>query len=115
MDSRDIIRTNGGWPDLRDLTGAEVVSVDLHPTDSTLSLAFDTGAALVVPPPWQYSSCLLAASSAEFDQGNEKRETLSSLIGLCGATLTAVEVDNHHLDLILGSIRISITAPNEYE
>ena len=110
---RDIIGTDGEWSDLQDLIGAEVAAVDARATDSALLLAFGTGVELVIPPPWQYSSCLLALASAEFNQDSENRENLSSLVGLCGAKLTAVEADKNDLDLVLDSIRISTTKQHE--
>ncbi len=110
---RDIIGTDGEWSQPNDLIGAEVVAVDSRQTDSALLLSFGTGVGLVVPPPWQYSSCLLAISSQEFNQDRENHENLSSLVGLCGAKLTAVETDKNHLDLVLDSIRISTTKDHE--
>ncbi len=109
MKSRQITKTDNQWPDLSQLMAAEVVSVDLRDSDGALTLAFSSNCSIVVPAPWQYSSCLLALSSAEFDSTNHDPENISELVGLCGASLTAIESDADHFDLILGSIRISVT------
>ena len=109
MSCREITKTDGEWPDLSAIIGAEVVSAELRDSDGALRLTFNSNREIVLPPPWQYSSCLLAVSSAEFESANDDPETLSELVGLCGAQLTMVEADNRHLDLILGSIRISVT------
>ena len=115
MKSCEITKTKDQWPDLTPMIGAEVVAVDLREADRALTLAFSANRKIIVPPHWQYASCLLAISSTDFASPNHDPENITELIGLCGAHLTAVESDAGHFDLILGSIRISVshvTPPN---
>ena len=109
MKSREIVRTKGQWPDLTDLIGGEVISTELRASDAALVLTFRSSAIVIVPAHWQYSSCLLSVSSTEFESPNNDPQNVSELVGLCGATLTAIESDEHHFDIVLGSISISVT------
>jgi len=109
MSSVAVRKVDGEWPDLTQFTGEEVRSVEPGQSDAGLALTFQSGDVLLVPAPWQFSSCLLALSSAQIDATNAGPESITDLVGLCGASLTSLESDQNHLDLIFGSIRISIT------
>ncbi len=117
MDQMNITRTKGEWPVLTHLLGATVKTTSLRIQNKSLTLTFESGEKITLPPAWQFASCLLATSSEEpvdFSQPDKSDqpsvEMDSTLIGLQGAKLTAIESDNSHLDLVFGSIRISLTA-----
>lgn len=98
-----LTKTNGEWPSVRFAIGCEVVGVRVRPKDSGLILHLSPAfRELVIPPPWTFTSCLMAITSGAEALSGE------SLIGFHGATLTAVEQDTLHLDLVFGSIRVSI-------
>jgi len=109
MNSRELTTKRGALPDLSQLCGEEVIAVEFQDEDRSLKLTLRCGDSLIVPAPWQFSSCLLALSSAQFESKNTAPESVADLVGLCSAHLTSVESDGNHLDLIFGSIRISVT------
>ena len=112
-------RSKEAWPPLHDVIGGEVVGGGLK-RDGLLVLQLQSPGwpellKLTVPPPWVFSSCLLSVSSGEYPPGKEHSgmTELSDLIGLLGARLTGTEADNNHLDLVFGSIRLSVSAESE--
>lgn len=99
--------TDGEWPALHRAIGGEVVRVKVQKKDRALilnlsGLGTPDGIEFVIAEPWTFTSCLLSTSSAEDGISG------SSLIGLEGASLSDVESDSKHLDLVFGSIRISL-------
>ena len=115
MTPRLIQKTDGSWPRLRHLIGAEVAGVgwrstgrvlviELQPPDSAVET-------LLISLPWVFASCLMSIASSEITtEGKDATDTLQDLIGLDGARLTGIESDQESLDLIFDSIRISVSS-----
>ena len=115
MNLISVKRNKGAWPDLNPMIGRTISAASLRPCDQTLLLPFETGQTIALPPPWQFSSCLLAISSGEFIdtpeaiyQNQPFIEMGSVLLGLEGAALSHIESDKNHLDLVFNSIRLSL-------
>lgn len=115
--TRTLAPKHGGWPPVGDLVGAEVAAVGLRGAPGELALVLEPAegagqVTLLIPGPWVYTSCLMSASSAEYaNAGPEETpgyRDLPDLIGLAGARLTGVESDREHLDLVFGSLRLSV-------
>lgn len=98
-----LAKENGAWPSVRFAIGSEVVCVEVRREECVLAIQLlPTDCELIIPPPWNFTSCLMAINSADKELSGE------SLIGLHGATLTGVEEDSDHLDLLFGSIKVSL-------
>lgn len=101
-------RQNGEWPTELAPIDATVRSVLIDRADGSLQLALQKDRArfdIEIPAPWTFTSCLLSVSSAKSD---EAEIAPSDLIGLEGASLSEIEYDTNWLDLVFGSIRISV-------
>lgn len=97
-------RQNGEWPTELAPVDATVRSVAIDRADGSLQLALQRNRArfdIEIPAPWTFTSCLLSVSS-------EAEIAPSDLIGLGGASLSEIEFDTNRLDLVFGSIRISV-------
>ncbi len=112
-----IVRQEGGrWPNLTPLIGSQVVNADLAGDSATLRLVFrhpdgESESEVQIPPPWNFTSCILACGSDEITTGDESGwRSASQLIGLEDATFTKMHQDEDHCDLVFDSITISIAA-----
>ena len=94
--------------DAKSLIGSEVTGLKFRGETLALRLGSrGTPDVLLIPAPWTFSSCLLAASSDSLDPDSE---SAAMLIGLDGARLTAVESCERSVDFVFDSIRISVFA-----
>ncbi len=93
--------------------GKQVAAVEVIPHSARLILQLsqlssaDAGQ-IWISAPWTLTSCLGSTSSSQSKRDDGSKPDQLDWTGLQGAKVTGIEEDNNRLDLILGSIRISM-------
>lgn len=109
----EIRRQHGAWPvDIAPI-GAVVTDAEINHENQNLLLALQLldqswCGDIEIPTPWSFTSCLLSLSQDRLEYNGSKKLRTEDLVGLEGATLSAIERGENQIDLVFQSIRISI-------